>query len=1041
MATTVGDWAVVEDADVGTYVRHLVTGEVRWTLPLEMLRTHGLLAPAIVAPATATNQDDDNADAPRTGEEDADAMALPKEDEDIVSRWSLRASSLVYDDESLRSSIVSATLDDDNRGLNQFSAVADGGIFERPHCVHVIRSLQAWLRVHHPALDARTQAGTLRFPMFPCRYSGSRHVMRVLVTRPGATSSVLYEGDEANTVREVLTYARSRLYVDAKAVDGAFVLKVTGRNEYLLDETRPLGAFAHLHASARNKATAKLTLLELSAADAELKRDTLQSLDRSLPCISFGKQVPRAVSRLDTATVAWPFRIKMVELAHLPEDGRMSHLVVAVGLWAGPLTRLDAAESYISSPSINNYEVLETPPIPFTADRLHWSTNGGWLTSSVVSYKSLPASARLSLTVYGILKEKEGIDGTARRVALAAAWRPLFESSDHCLHGGRHTLSLWPCSMTPQGFENGELPLGFPTTPNPSCRHGVLTYELDAFEKPLQLVEARSDPGKLHASARSQSSASIDATLAALEHVDVLHTLTQREKTVLWQARHQCATTPALLPVFLRAINWSNRDAIDEARRLVARWNLDDDVASLLQVLGHDVPDPMLRAWVVDQLHKLPDDVLQDYVLQLVQVLKYEGHVDGALSRFLLFRSLLNPVRIGQRVFWLLKTEADNWLHAESYSILLATYVSLHPSHRALLFEQCRIVDQLELIAQRVKRTNKDDRLACLAQELELLNATLDKPFHLCLSLRFECRRFCIEKCQVMGSAKKPLWLTFENADPLGDPIMAIFKHGDDLRQDLMTLQLLRLWDKLWYDHGVDLRLKPYLCQSIGYQLGMIEVVPHAKTTAHIHRDYGHVYFGAWMATPIESYLKHAAADGDALADAVDHFIRTCAGYCVATYVLGIGDRHSDNIMVASSGHLFHIDFGHFLGNFKVKFGFQRERAPFVLTPEMAFAMRASSSEGRFELFERYCGDAYNLLRQTPALWVALFALMVPAHVPEMTSFSDILYLRDQLSVQLSSDEAADKFKAEIKNALTSTSRRVDNWMHNMKHGIDLFAS
>ena len=139
--------------------------------------------------------------------------------------------------------------------------------------------------------------------------------------------------------------------------------------------------------------------------------------------------------------------------------------------------------------------------------------------------------------------------------------------------------------------------------------------------------------------------------------------------------------------------------------------------------------------------------------------------------------------------------------------------------------------------------------------------------------------------------------------------------------------------DKIWLESGYDFRMKPYKVISTQDQVGMIEVVTNSRTTEKIHLEQG--LMGAFQSRIIWNYLKKKNTEPESFEIATDNFLRSCAGYCVATYILGIGDRHSGNIMLTDTGHLFHIDFGHFLGNFKKKFGFNRERTKFVLTPEV----------------------------------------------------------------------------------------------------------
>lgn len=64
------------------------------------------------------------------------------------------------------------------------------------------------------------------------------------------------------------------------------------------------------------------------------------------------------------------------------------------------------------------------------------------------------------------------------------------------------------------------------------------------------------------------------------------------------------------------------------------------------------------------------------------------------------------------------------------------------------------------------------------------------------------------------------------------------------------------------------------------------------------------------------------------------------AGYCVITYLLSVGDRHFDNLLLTPSGKLLHIDFSYILGRDPKPFP-----PPMKLSKEMvcSLALMASS--------------------------------------------------------------------------------------------------
>eukprot|EP00002_Diphylleia_rotans_P030487 TRINITY_DN6269_c0_g1_i4.p1 TRINITY_DN6269_c0_g1~~TRINITY_DN6269_c0_g1_i4.p1 ORF type:complete len:285 (+),score=58.38 TRINITY_DN6269_c0_g1_i4:544-1398(+) len=270
-----------------------------------------------------------------------------------------------------------------------------------------------------------------------------------------------------------------------------------------------------------------------------------------------------------------------------------------------------------------------------------------------------------------------------------------------------------------------------------------------------------------------------------------------------------------------------------------------------------------------------------------------------------------------------------------------------------------------------------------------------------------------------------------KNHDPQGSNILVIYKLGDDLRQDVLTIQMLQVMDMLWKQSGLDLELTPYKCIAMSEDDGMIEVVENSNTLANIQKENGGVT-AAFSDTSLLKWLQ-IESQQDEMEKIVRNFVHSLAGYCVATYVLGIGDRHNDNIMLARSGHFFHIDFGHFLGNIKTFAGIKRETAPFVLTPDCVFVMGKKESV-EYAKFVTLCCRAYNAVRGHGNFIINLFNMMVCTGIPELTSAKDLEYLRTAFNLTFTDPQAAAAFADLIELSLNTKTTQVNFAIHILAH-------
>ena len=567
----------------------------------------------------------------------------------------------------------------------------------------------------------------------------------------------------------------------------------------------------------------------------------------------------------------------------------------------------------------------------------------------------------------------------------------------------------------------------------------VLTNNKKLYDNELQNVEMMNN----NVADKADIFNSLQKTLHLLVDIlkkDPFTPLSQEERETIIVCRDYITSIPSALVLFLRAIDWLNPVEVNLAHIYLNKWTK-IEAEDAISLLDNRFPDTKVREYAISILRNLSEDLLSLYMLQMSQCLLYETHILNPLSEFILECSLKNPRLIGNSFFWNAKVGMNNLLFTERLSTLVCQLLMLSgPTFLEEMFKKITVKWKFQEMSWKAKkayanepRNSKDAAKQSVAKSLELLSKDDLLPFSLPIDPSYYCTSFDSERTKVFDSKMVPIKIACTSSD--GTILNVMFKIGDDLRQDLLTLQVMKIMDKMWLENDLDLKISPYKILPTELKAGFIEFATGEVLDGLQKKE------GFWGALDRELLIKHLRSvivninTGEVYESdkQYDNFIRSLAGYCVATCVLGVADRHPGNVMLKANGVFFHIDFGHILGNFKFKFGIKRERAPFLLTPEMSHVYMKTNNE---EQFKFYCTKAFNILRHNATRLLNLIIIMSSAGMPEVCCMKDVQYLRDMLKLDLPSDEDATKyFLGLIDQSKNEKFRLLDNIIHNIKHG------